>query len=617
MEANRADCAVVVDTNILLDIPNIKELDWGVQSVKVFVLESVVGEIGKLSRKAEIQPLTKKAETAYKDIRNLQRQSAADGIELPNGGRLYFAPVPKQMPEWFEPGNVDQQQIVFATNYLQENPGVFCAIVTMDRKMAEIAHFAHPDLQVIMPSGFKVAEDKIRESLRHQYGWHSRIRPHDNQPAEDGSVKNGRPTPRTRPDPEARVDQVARSLYGRIRSTNHRAMLNVAPKELRIALTARLVSTLTNNKRRIVLLFVLDEQEAEYWVGELRKRCDLPAGAILVFGHDHLPRVGQTRVVIYRHDQIERRMEQHASRFAQAERRLTAIVDGCDLLDPVGIAMLLFECDQFIGFTRLPPGHVQATSGRMVEVFFDEETIATYTFADAEEDGWLHPFDVLRRPVTLTDDALMAYEKTNDKFLKSHGRMSRKYPELQRSSEFWRALLRVLVQNVDLGAAELFKLQEEREAIAQMAPAKREKITEMIEQAGAPARCLIFDHEGLWSYVLKRHLADHGRTVSVITPGIDQAIWEERWRQFKDGRIDAFILQEVPPELLSLAAINRLILLSPLTPLATLAAMTDWSLSHSSSGPAVCVDLLYTTGTPEQEAMMDFADTCCGLRYSR
>jgi hypothetical protein len=31
----------------------------------------------------------------------------------------------------------------------------------------------------------------------------------------------------------------------------------------------------------------------------------------------------------------------------------------------------------------------------------------------------------------------------------------------------------------------------------------------------------------------------------------------------------------------------------------------------------VCVGLLYTSGTPEQEAMMDFADTCFGLRFGR
>jgi len=53
------------------------------------------------------------------------------------------------------------------------------------------------------------------------------------------------------------------------------------------------------------------------------------------------------------------------------------------------------------------------------------------------------------------------------------------------------------------------------------------------------------------------------------------------------------------------ARINRLIIMTPLTPLSRLAAIVDWALSHAVSGP------------PEQQAIMDFADTCCGLRFGR
>ena len=47
--------------------------------------------------------------------------------------------------------------------------------------------------------------------------------------------------------------------------------------------------------------------------------------------------------------------------------------------------MLLFKCDQFVGFTRLPSGHDQAVGGRMLDVFFQQQTVASYTFADAKK----------------------------------------------------------------------------------------------------------------------------------------------------------------------------------------------------------------------------------------
>jgi len=106
-------------------------------------------------------------------------------------------------------------------------------------------------------------------------------------------------------------------------------------------------------------------------------------------------------------------------------------------------------------------------------------------------------------------------------------------------------------------------------------------------------------------------------TVEVLERSFDADTAESLWRRFERGKVDCLILQDVPPVRFVGARINRLIVMTPLTPLASLAAIVDWVLSHALSGPAVCVDLLYTSGTPEQQAMVDFADTCCGLRFGR
>jgi hypothetical protein len=378
-----------------------------------------------------------------------------------------------------------------------------------------------------------------------------------------------------------------------------------------------LIHILTEPEKRVIFLFVADAHAAKNWVQELRQRCKLPAESLLVFGEQPIARVDKARVVLYRHDQIKRRLGQHVRRFTEAGRQVTAVVDSCDLLDPAGIAMLLFDCDQFIGFTRHPSGHAQAFGGRMLDAFFEQQTIATYTFADAEQDGWLHSFDVIRQPVAFQKDELAHYNKLSDQFVALHGDIRRRYPELRRDGDFGLSLYQVLARNADHRAANLFTLREEREELAQMAQAKVDVVVRLVESAGMPAGCLVFDDRSLWSMVLCRRLTAQGKSVQVLPPPGDPDL-QSVWKLFERKQLDCLILHNVPPADLSRACINRLILLTPLAPLTLLSDVTDWALSHAVPGfTVVGVDLLYTVDTPEQGMMMDFADTCCGLRLGR
>jgi hypothetical protein len=615
METAQESTIVIIDTNILLGIEaEFGDINQGMASGTIYILDSVLDELAILAR-SDDQRLARLAEATRDKLMVFSSRAMNGGYPLNEGVSLKFGRVPQNIPSPLDSTNVDHQQIIFAVEKLYENPDCLCIIVTRDQEMGIIADAVHPNLKVISPSEYDVAMS-TRKQLENMIWWNSVIKKNGAGKKAGKSVKPERTVQHPPADPQTIIDGVVRSLYARIRSERHRAILAIAPLEIRIALSAHLIPILTRNKSRVVFLFVPDKESAVWWAGELNRRCALPNGSIVIFGPDSITRTGPVRVVIYHHDQLERRLASHVARFKHAGKNITALVDGCDLLDPVDIAMLLFECDQFIGFSRLPSGHASAVGSRMLDVFFEQQTVASYSFADAEQDNWMFPFDVLRQEVELNEDEQELYDRYNKKFLTLHSEVRNKYPELQNSNDFWFSLLQVLARYVDHKAAELFALREQREAVAQMAQAKLEMVTRLVSKAGEGARCIIFDYESMWTKLLVNHLEDQGRCVEVIDryAGLDE--WQDQWRKFEANKVDCLIIQDVPPAGLNKALIKRLILLTPLTPLLQLAAMTDWVLSHANKGSGVIVDLLYTRDSPEQEAMMAFADTFCDLRFS-
>jgi len=466
--------AVIVDTSILMAIPAIHSFDWGVQPITVYILDTVIDELRGLARDRQDDVKATAARRALAVLDGLQKRAAPEGIPLvKNAGHLVFAQPPSDIAPPLDPASVDHQQIALAQTHLKASLRGFCAIVTNDQEMADIATSTSPAVPVIAPGSSAMGTAIQRQLARKLHWWQLSHR--EGVVAEQPQrVKPARAVPRPSVDRQARLEQVVRGLYGRLRAAHHRAILSVAPLEVRLALTAHIVHSLAQHSNRVVFLFVEDRAAAEYWAGELRRRCQLSPDAVLVFGEQGILRVHGTRVVIYRHPQIESRFGHHAARFAGAGRRITVIVDGCDLLDPVWIATLLFGRDQFVGFTRYPLGHTQAVGGRMLATFFQQQTVATYTFADAEEDRWLRPFDVLRHSIAFQEDELHFYREVNDRFIALRSKASARYPELSEAVDFWEALHRTLERVVDEETASLFPLREQREALAQMARAKGE-----------------------------------------------------------------------------------------------------------------------------------------------
>lgn len=603
--------ALIVDTNVLLALPQIDRVKWGVAGIDVFILRGVLDDElrGLMRGKNHTGRLAK---SAYEYLGNLERQMPAEGQPLPEGGRLRIVDAPPELATPLDPASVDHQQIALAQRWRSGGANRFCALVTRDREMADIARLVPPTIPVIQPQPHEM--EKTRQQLARLVEWSLKFQ--SNGKEREATIKEAQPAERAAEKPDERLRQQIHTYAERIRLSNYRAVLALSPLEIRLALTAFLVEKLAAGEKRTLFLFVPEQEDVRWWATLLWKQLGLPREAICVFGEE-TPRTGRTRVLLYHHDQVERRLPHHVARFRKAGRSITALVDGAELLDPAALAMILFYCRQFIGYTQLPLDHAQAAGGRMLDNFFNQQTVATYTFADAEHDGWLHPFDVIRHPVRLLDYEEEEYERLKGELVAQHARVLQDYPRLRQSSDFWRSLLQLLAQHVDDQAAGLFTRRERLENIAQDSRAKVAVVERLLATGTRPAHCLVLDadYERFWSNTLQHSLGQQGYRVAVAERETPEETWQALWRDFAEGRTDCLVAPRVPPHNLAPTTIRRLILPTALAPLQVLAAMTDWTLSHVSGGPPVSVDLLYTVDTPEQAAMIAFAGASFGLRF--
>ena len=152
----------------------------------------------------------------------------------------------------------------------------------------------------------------------------------------------------------------------------------------------------------------------------------------------------------------------------------------------------------------------------------------------------------------------------------------------------------------------------------QIAHGKLEAVLTILTSNGNHRCCnLIYDPCGSWIPVLANALQKQNLVVEQGTPETSETEWKDIWHRFEHGRIDVILFSSTPPFGLPQANINRLIITTPITSLASLAAVTDWALTLANphSPNPVEIHLLYVPGTPEEQAMLEFADSVCGLRF--
>jgi hypothetical protein len=614
----------IIDTNIVMTLPRIHEHDWKLPLVDVYILRGVTNELDGLARDRTDADKARRAQRARDILSTLQKRAPSTGLLLRDGRvRLFFADAPQQICAPLQADSVDHQQIAFAHQCMREDPTRFCAIVTQDREMSGIAASACPPVQVVTSEN--ADWNRLLSQFLRKYEWWkqwTRVEQAAPPSAEAGqSIKPPRPARPTLPNPEVRLQRIARNFHRRLGAAHYRAILAIAPLQARLALTAHLLNVLKRAPRRVLLVFVETRAEADYWARELRARCELPPGAVFVFRETGLTRGETPRAIVYHYDQIESFFNQHAARLKSSDRILSVVVDGCDLLSPERLAILLFGADQFAGYTRHALRHAHARSGLLLSHFFEQQTIFSYTFADAEADGWLRSFDTICQPIAWRAEEERAYAEINAQYIRLHDQTIRTYPALSRATNFWTALEKVLETVADAETAEIFKLREQREAMAQRAQAKLDKILSLLTRSDDESERgynLVYDPSGRWIPILQKELPLHGLKVNTAAAETSYNDWEILWRNFDARKLDCLLLSVVPPFGLPRSHIHRLIITTPITALSTLTAAADWALSHAHSTDRYPLEIhmLHVPHTPEEQMLQDFADSVCGIRFT-
>ena len=445
--------AVLPDTNFLLEYPAVHKENWLIPSLEVLISETVISELRGLSNNNDPN-LARKAKVALQEIEKF-RGPLADLSQSQFGVTIKLVARYTDLVEPLDPKKPDHQLIAYARKNYYEDHSRFCAILSNDKELCDIAEA----LTVIAISRHN--ELRFHQELQRKYEWWEKAKAI--QRPETGLIK---PAKKVGPrklqlDQQANLARSTKKLYRRIDAVGCRTTIYLAPLKARLALTLEVVNRLRSPDRQVVIVVVENKAMAQYWAGELHQMGKFTSSEVQIFGTDPVERLDQAKVVIYRHNQIARRMPQHVARLEQAEKRITAVVDGCDLLDPVELAILLYECDQFIGLNHLPIGYRHTRGHRMLDVVLHHRSSIDYSFADAERDGWGHPCDLYLSEIQFTEDERRMRNEINTAYLRQRDRAIQEYPELGDPENFWDALERLLERAAKPELVDLIKQREQ------------------------------------------------------------------------------------------------------------------------------------------------------------
>ena len=598
--------AILPDTNFLLDYPYIHQENWLLSPLEILISETVISELRGLSHNYDPE-LSRKAQVALLEIEKYQGPLASL-TESHLGVKIKLVERCTDLVEPLDPQVPDHQIIAYARKQFQADPPCFCAILSNDKELCDIAEA----LTIITISRHN--EQRFHQELKRKYQWWVKLKK-----AEMSSVVPHQKVKRNKarkehPEKEVLLNRSIIRLYRRIEAIGCRTTIYLAPLEARLALTLEVIRRLRNPERQVVVVVVESTDATRYWAGEIRQKGDYSANEVQIFGVDPIDRIDHAKVVIYRHNQITRRLLQHVARLDQAEKRITAVVDGCDILDPVELAILLYECDQFIGLNHLPVRNKQTRGHRALSLILHNRSLIDYSFADAERDGWGHACDLYLHKVELTADERKLWDEINTDYLRRRERAIKKIPELSEDEYFWKALDKFLTRFADPEMAELIKQREQLEQIAQIAQNKLSQVFQLIQTPPKqPFRRMIFDYAQQWTPVILKELMKTDVKVTVLPAGDSQRII---WDQFAGNRVDTLVLSKIPAFDLPGANFHQLIIMTPLRPLDEMLAMIDWAISHTHTKDSLRLDVIFVDDTPEEIAMLGLAEASFDLRYS-
>lgn len=596
--------SVLPDTNYLLDFPELLSEKWKIPFLEILISETVVSELHGLTKNKDTFR-ARKAKIAL-DIISQYKNPFAETFENPKNIKIRFIDRFTDLKEPLDSSNPDHQLIAFARKQLRQESSRFCAILSNDKELCDIAEA----LAVYTIS--RQNELRFHQELVRKYEWWKRSKAYG-QLEEIPDKQTGTLAPINKPkNAQFQLTQSIKQLYRRIDAVGCRATIFLAPIKGRLALTLELINRLRNPDQQVVIVVVQNRSMAQYWAGELRQMGKFTSEEVVIFSIDPIDRIDQAKVVIYRHDQIARRFPQHVSRLLNAEKRITAVVDGCDLLDPVELAILLYECDQFIGLTHMPLGYRRTRGHRMLNLALHNHSVMDYSFSDAERDAWGHPCDLYLNKIQFTEDERIIWNEINTGYLNQRDRAIREYPALGNMENFWEELDRLLKRAARPEMVDLIKNREQLEQMAQIAQNKLERVKQLVLYVNRKNyRRIIFDFSRQWTPVLLNQLSQMGINVAELPGGESQ---RRIWDQFSGNQIDTLLVSDVPAIELPHSYIHQLIVLTPLRPMDEVLAMIDWTLLHTQPNDSLRLDLLYVDDTPEELAMMELAEASFDLQ---
>ncbi|MEW5988403.1 MAG: PIN domain-containing protein [Chloroflexota bacterium] len=595
---------LIPDTNYLLEFPAVHEQQWPLRPVEIVICQTVVAELRGLTKNHD----TRRASAARQALStfSLFWQAVKVGQNSYQNGDVIvnFSPRPTEIPEPLDPQTPDHQLIALALQYQAVVPPRFSVLWTADRELGDIAETM--GILVVSPS-YRDNLSRSYDELARKCEWWEKaqaVRPKT-------EARKGRTTEERT---HTRFQKLIRRLYGQARANRYRVIFSLVPLAARLGLALHVIQRIRRPEKRVALVMVESRAAADYWAGELRRLGHFSTEEVQVFGAENLEQLDKARAVIYRYDQVGRRLPQHLARLALAKRRPTAIVEGCDQLDPVDLAQLLFECDQFIGLNHHPLGRVPTPGNRMLNTFLSGHSLLSYSFADAERGGWGHPFDVFLHPVAFSPGQQPDWDEKNGNYVRLLERATRQHPELRETDDFWEALYRILLRTVSPEIGQLILLREEREQLAQRANSKADAIRQLLQLSPRPLyRRLIFDYQRQWTDDLLGALSPNGLKPAELPAGDGQ---RDVWDHFAGDKVDTLLLSQAPAPDLPGAHFHQLIILTPLRPLPEISATVDWALTHTQASDALRIDLLYVSHTPEELAMLELAESIFDLRFT-
>ena len=598
--------SVIPDTSFILDFPDLLELNWILSPLEIVISETVVSEVVGLTNNSDPNR-AKKAQRAFEEIRSLQMRSELITSQF-NEITIRFEPRITDAKPPLDYQKPDHQIIAFARRQLFSDPPKFCAILTSDRELCDIAEALSVIVIIPDPKG------KFYQEIARKFEWWKKAREVEIQQSSNHQEKDQKNSQSpNKSDQSVFLEQTIQQIYQHVRAEHHRAMIHLVPLQARISLTTKIIRHVHRPDSRLVLVIVNNPEDAFYWAKVIRQGGSLHPSDIHVFGQDNIERLEKARAIIYHHDQAIRRLPQHISRLEQARKNLTAIVDACELLDPIGLAQLFFECDQFIGYHHSPTEDAQASGGRMLASFLRNKSLLSYTFADAECDGWGHPYDLYLNPVEFTAEERDHWDGVSRNFLNLRERAINNHPELENTDDFWGALYKLLQKTVAPAEAKLLYLREEQEGIAILAQQKIQAVEKLLDRApNKPYRRLIVDYEKQWTPVLLKQFEHKDVNVTEL-PNDDNQL--AIWNQFIGNKWDTLLLSHAPDQDLPGGHYHQVIIMTPYRAIADINSIVDWALSHTFTKDALRIDIIYVKNTLEELSILSLAETSFGLHY--